>query len=395
MSPPNPSPAERRLQSLDILRAAAVALVLLRHSPGCSPEIYPKLSALHDFAVRGLFIDLFFVLSGFLVSSLLFREVNLTGGFRIGRFYIRRGFRIYPHYYVLVGITIVVDLIRGEILTPLNTLANLFFFQNYAKGFWGLYHTWSLAVEEHFYFTLPLILAGIQKFIPGRRGPFDRLPWVVLSVAALALVFRLLTPATIPLDYYQNHFPTHLRIDSLFFGVFLAYAHNSAWRDALVRFSSRWKYALLAGGVLGLAPPYFYPLETTRWISVIGFTLFYLSGGAIIVSALSWPRSESKWVRFIAYMGSHSYSIYLWHYAAATWLLYEFKVRAGHFIKVNWYMETAFYFGCSFAVGLAFSLLLEKPVLRIRDRLFPSRSRFGGRPPVPAPAAQPAIRTRA
>lgn len=394
MSQAPPAQSERRSQSLDVLRAVAVALVLWRHAPTCPAALYPNLGAALGYMARGgwVGVDLFFVLSGFLVSSLLFREQNSTGDFRIGHFYVRRGFRIYPPFYALIAFTVALNLIRNAPMTPLNVLAEIFFFQNYAEGLWG--HLWSLAVEEHFYLILPMLLLTLRKFFPGPRGPFQRLPWVVAGVAVLVPMLRLLTPARNPIDLFQNYFPTHLRIDALFFGVLIAYLHNTGQRDSLLRFSERWKGVLLAAGILGLLPAFIYPLETVRWISTFGFTLFYLSAGAIVVSSLTWRPSQSKLVALVAYLGSHSYSIYLWHLVAVTWFTYEFKLRATQYMEFNWFMDTAFYFACTLAVGLGSSILLEKPVLRIRDRLFPSRSQIGDRPQdarSAPPAAEPAI----
>src|SRR5262249_60135649 len=96
-------------------------------------------------------VDLFFVLSGFLVSGVLFREYQRHQGLQVGRFLARRGFKIYPGFYLLLLATWAMGASagpRGAITTP-QLLREAFYLQSYVPGFWS--HTWSLAVEEHFY----------------------------------------------------------------------------------------------------------------------------------------------------------------------------------------------------------------------------------------------------
>src|SRR2546421_10087759 len=101
-----------RLKQIDILRAFAVLLVLGRHMEPCPPEAS---AILHQFTTiwhegGWIGVDLFFVLSGFLVSGLLFREYEKYQELRIGRFLIRRGFKIYPPFWLLIGATVIVGI---------------------------------------------------------------------------------------------------------------------------------------------------------------------------------------------------------------------------------------------------------------------------------------------
>ncbi|WP_286854370.1 acyltransferase family protein [Xanthomarina sp.] len=137
-----------RLRELDFLRGIAILLVLCRHSN------------IHEFIVNmgWIGVDLFFVLSGFLVSSLLFKEYILTGSLDAKRFLIRRGFKIYPLYYLTLVLYLL--FLRNQAFVPL--LGDFFFFQNYMSGWGYLYSaSWSLAVEEHFYFGLVCMLLFI------------------------------------------------------------------------------------------------------------------------------------------------------------------------------------------------------------------------------------------
>src|SRR5207249_4772189 len=141
----------KRSSTLDIMRAVAIALVLGRHMEVCSKDTNAGLHYLTALWNRGgwVGVDLFFVRSGFLVSGLLFKEHQRYGAISFKHFIIRRGFKIYPPFYGLIAITVVVGLLKGN-LDISRLLHELVFLQNYGKG--GVWpQTWSLAVEEHFY----------------------------------------------------------------------------------------------------------------------------------------------------------------------------------------------------------------------------------------------------
>ncbi|HEX4406503.1 MAG TPA: acyltransferase, partial [Polyangia bacterium] len=154
--------ATQRLNRLDILRAIAVLLVLGRH-------MYVTMFWMRT---GWMGVDLFFVLSGFLVSGLLFAEHQKYGKLNVVRFWVRRAFKIYPAFYFLLIVSAVTGFHQKGWL-----LADVFFFQNYVPGWW--HHTWSLAVEEHFYLLAPLLLALIARAGRGQKDPFVRLPLYV------------------------------------------------------------------------------------------------------------------------------------------------------------------------------------------------------------------------
>jgi peptidoglycan/LPS O-acetylase OafA/YrhL len=148
-----------RTPTLDILRAVAVILVFSRHS-----GVFPVLSQ-----IGWAGVDLFFVLSGFLVSGLLFREYQVSQRVHPGRFLMRRGFKIYPQFYVLIATTVIVDVWLGQPVPGRQLASELVFLQSYFPGLWG--HAWSLAVEEHFYLLLAAAVALLA-----RRGRMQSLP---------------------------------------------------------------------------------------------------------------------------------------------------------------------------------------------------------------------------
>ena len=115
-------------------------------------------------------VDLFFVLSGFLVSGLLFSEYRNRGELRPWRFLARRGFKIYPGFYILL---LASWLLFARFVPHINFLYEALFVQNYLARVWN--HTWSLAVEEHFYIGLTILLWGLARF-RGGKNPFNALP---------------------------------------------------------------------------------------------------------------------------------------------------------------------------------------------------------------------------
>src|SRR5258708_39463837 len=141
--------------SLAVLRAVAVLLVIGHHVQFGS-DAPAVLRAWHLGGWIG--VDLFFVLSGFLVSGLLFREQMRYGTVRVGRFLVRRGLKIYPAFYCFLLATLVVITVSKKCPPADQITGEVLFLQNYLGGVWN--HTWSLAVEEHFYIGIALLVAA-------------------------------------------------------------------------------------------------------------------------------------------------------------------------------------------------------------------------------------------
>jgi len=143
-----------RNETLDILRFVAVSLVLFRHMP--NPEVIGQLHIILAYPLRILNeigwigVDLFFVLSGYLVSGLMFKEIKNKGEFSSKRFLIRRGFKIYPSFYLLIGTTLLVACSVGKEIRYSQVLSEIFFYQNYVAGLWN--HTWSWVLKNSFIF---------------------------------------------------------------------------------------------------------------------------------------------------------------------------------------------------------------------------------------------------
>jgi peptidoglycan/LPS O-acetylase OafA/YrhL len=341
----------------------AILLVIFRHTilfrdPGWDEPLV-------QFGWAG--VDLFFVLSGFLISGLLFSEFRQKGSIRFARFALRRALKIYPAFYALVLLTILIRLVyhRPEpILRPF--LNDLFFLQSYFPGTYG--HFWSLSVEEHFYIFLPVLMyLMIRLSAPRRPDPFRFFPVVFLFIAALLLSLRLWTSSHVPFSWQTHLFPTHLRIDSLLFGVVLSYLAHFHGEKFWSLARPRYPLLLLVG--FFLISPGFLLTQETPWMYTYGVSLLYLGFGAILVGTLAAPiASAPKAIRLVfgslGFIGGFSYSIYLWHIPLLIWL------GSVGILRKPYLGISAFVLG-SLALGITASKLIEIPVVRLRDRLFP------------------------
>jgi peptidoglycan/LPS O-acetylase OafA/YrhL len=343
-------------------------LVLGHHMVPCPPKTSLLLHRMVSLWAKGgwVGVDLFFVLSGFLVSGLLFREQEKYSKLDLKRFLIRRGFKIYPPFWLLIAITTLVGFFCHQDV-PLRALASeLLFVQNYGPAMWN--HTWSLAVEEHFY-----LLLAIGTFALANRSsvdPFRMVPFAFLGVATLCLLLRIINATHASFDYPTHLYPSHLRLDALLFGVALSYYFHR-FPLKFLSFAQRFRFLLLAVGVLSLFPAFWFPLASTRFIYTYGLTLFYFGSGCLLVAALGLPAPRSRFGNAIAYTGSHSYSLYLWHMPVALWgIALVAKLLPRHY---NWGIYCFVYLAGSIAFGIVMAVLIEFPILHLRDHLFPSR----------------------
>jgi peptidoglycan/LPS O-acetylase OafA/YrhL len=351
--------AAERNQSLDVLRCVAVLLVLGVH--------VPHYRAWANIGWVG--VDLFFVLSGFLISGLLFRDYQGRGAIDWKRFLIRRGFKIYPSYYMFLWIAAIL-LVSVDHRQNMRTmlLGNAVFVGNYFQRtvtIGPFVHLWSIAVEEHFYVLLPVLLVFLSK--RKTRDPFAAIPWLFGAIAGICLALRVLT---LPDDQFA--YMSHLRMDSLFDGVTLGYVYHfrSKW---FARLASPW--TLVAAGTLCL--PVLIAKPNSHMVRTVGLTSICL--GFALLLAWSVDRRPKSTVgkgtaKFLATIGFYSYSIYLWHALLA---LIFVKLQASTFYF--W-----LYIGLSVAIGILMSKVIEMPALVLRERLFPaSPPQIQAAPPEP------------
>jgi peptidoglycan/LPS O-acetylase OafA/YrhL len=348
----------RRNARLDALRGIAVLLVLGRH--------YLITPVWKQIGWSG--VDVFFVLSGFLISGLIFREYQIEGRIHLARFWTRRALRVYPPFLVMLGSTLAIRTWVGPPFTVKQVFAELTWTQNYAPGLWV--HTWSLAVEEHFYFLLPLLLAILMARYAG-PDPFRSIPAIASFGAVAALAIRSAETALIPFAVRRNMYHTEVRIDSLLFGVLLAYLY---WfhRKKLLSPVEENRKRIGIGCALLVAPIFVFPVE--HWlIHSAGFTLLYLASGGVMLLLLTHGGPLSPFMSTLAGIGKCSYSIYLWHLAVLNWssrLIHCLPAPDSYSV-----MASLTYVGGSLFAGWLMYVIVERPAIRLRDRFFPPKER--------------------
>src|SRR5579871_2788005 len=267
-----------RNKRLDLLRGIAILLVMGVHVPAFPTWV----------RIGWLGVDLFFVLSGFLISNLLFAEYRKSGTISVKRFYLRRAFKLYPSFYLLILGTIVFSMFTNRELQPVHVIGELVFVQNYMGGLWG--HTWSLAVEEHFYLILPLLILWMTR--RSESEPFRQLPMFFAIAAVACLGLRIITSEMLPFSHAAQFEPSHLRFDSLFFGVLLAYCQN--FRSAVIVFwTSRCRKLLFFISFFAILPSLILPYSN-RFVYTLGFSLAYVSFGGLLLLALYGDDGQAR-----------------------------------------------------------------------------------------------------
>jgi peptidoglycan/LPS O-acetylase OafA/YrhL len=348
-----------RIPSLDGVRAIAILLVLYAHSsiPGHAQRILSAIKARSGF----LGVQLFFVLSGFLITTLLLRELARTGRVSRSGFYLRRALRILPVYLLYLAVVAVLPCSENTRLSGFDWLTALTYTVNFhpAPIPLAISHVWSLSVEEHFYLLWPLIMAGCT--VAGSRR-------AVLGCIVFCVGFRCLGLLVFPNAGGVLDIWTFSRMDDIAFGCLLALlAGDPLWRLRLDRAAASplalavIVAALLTSQVLGtrlvglrlLSP------EAFAFVGSLANTVNACGIALLLWTAMT--RSEGMIgrvlnSRLLSGIGTISYSLYLWHVVFCDpqrGLLSAFPVNIV----------------CMFASALLSYHLIEKQFLAFKDRL--------------------------
>ena len=375
------------LPELDVLRFFAFFAVFISHMAVLAFYSHSPLGALGEGGAFG--VDLFFTLSGYLLTSLLLREREQTEHIDVKAFYIRRGLRIWPLYYFFIALCFLLTLIPesfippslypGDLFVPIP-LKSYFFMAIFLFNFNiagsmmtnpSAYMTqlWSISVEEQFYLFWPWIV----RYVPRRR--IIVIPIVMIAVSCIAR-------ATLPLNPDRHVWTNTLtRLDPIAVGILIA---------LFPRFNPRPAVRLLLV-IVGLAcwefASYYCGLIDQLSISKVsmGYPAVALGSGAFLLATLGAKslRSGSAPVRGLVYLGKISYGLYVYSQIAiylAKLLLFQGEL--GGFVSpgrptssaISIFWILAFCFNVAFAA--ASYRLLEAPFLRLKERFarVPSRA---------------------
>jgi peptidoglycan/LPS O-acetylase OafA/YrhL len=349
--------AKKFLPSINGLRAISILSVIMCHLVGMKfiAENYTGISWLEPLEKitydHFIGVNVFFVISGFLITSLLLQEEWSTKTISLKNFFIRRTLRIFPAYYFLLIVYLVlqkvfhvIDIHDGSWLTAVT----------YTKYFnwqanWFTSHAWSLSIEEHFYLLWPLI------FLRGDR--FRKNAAVILIL--IVPVFRIL------MHVYQfgwlNEQTIFTRIDSIAIGCFFA-LHQEA---ILKKMSPYWRILFYGSIVMLFALPYLPALAAKMHLGFIFIPLGLTDGtlaniaiAIIMMYSVFGPRGI--WYNFLNlralnYIGLLSYSIYLWQQL----FIYQSE---------HWYNQYPLNVFLIFAAALFSYYIVEKPFLKLKSR---------------------------
>ena len=299
--------------SINGLRALSIMLVLLQHfslkdHPLIDRKIYHWYNPIVSFLEEGqLGVNIFFVLSGFLITTLLLREEAATKVISLKNFYIRRVLRIFPAYYFMLLIYFILQLIGVIYLSGASWFTSLTFTKYFNLDLdWLSAHEWSLSIEEHFYLVWPLIFICGSKI----RKSF------VLFLIIIVPIFRIFI-YNYPVDWITE-LSIFTRIDAIATGCLFA-----LYRDKIIKIiRPYWTILFYTSGVCLFILHYIIPhvyYSSWKFIFVpLGCTHGTIANfliGLIMMYSVFGP--QTIWFRFLNlkamnYIGLLSYSIYLW-----------------------------------------------------------------------------------
>ena len=354
--------------ALDIVRFGAATLILVTHSyehwtgvpavaaamaTGWNGELAWWAAKLTLFVGSfNIGVDIFFLMSGFLITYLLLLEQQRYGRIDIKSFYVRRVLRIWPLYYFCVAMAPVLSHFGHE--APANLPMHLFFLGNFdlAEHGWGsaaVNHLWSICIEEHFYLLWPVLVAFV---------PQPRLTTAFGLVIFVSFLTRLYFFWFVPGSYMSLYLNTLCRWDALAVGALLAYGYFQGYRLPVVPPVLRW--LLYAAALL-----VFVNDSYGNWdnIFLLSFKKYLFLG--VIAFALNNilfnPASLVQWRGrgVFHYFGKISYGIYMYH----SFVIYGL-LRIGNVFKTPLFILWVLL--ATLAVSALSYELVEKPILRLK-----------------------------
>ncbi len=333
---------DTRYRSMDLLRAVAILLVILAHtvlSYGAPEHLAPL-------QLGGTGVDLFFVLSGWLLGGLLFKELGKTGNIDIKRFWIRRWMRTLPAYYAVLILSVCQRyLTKDNVDFPLEYFV---FLQNYNYPLSFFTISWSLCVEEQFYLMIAPLLCFLA--LAGKRAATATL----LIMLLLPFLFRRM-------DWYGSLEETHVRLDCCVAGVLLAQIYHQyryIWLK-ITKFAPQVLFGCIFVYFLFFVGRYYPQLGIKDPDKLFLAVLF---GGLVLVANANSYWSNKLYMPGAYYIATRSYALYLLHPEMLA-LLKRFLIHIP-FLQ---------YFSLAVVGSLVLAEILyrflEKPIMDYREKL--------------------------
>ena len=365
----------RRLAGLDLLRAIAIVWVMLFHSfivGGLGPDF----AWLSRFGWAG--VDIFFVLSGFLIGTQVLRPLQRGEPFSFGGFYARRAWRILPAFTVVLALYVFFPGLR-EVpgLQPWWQFAtftlNLLIDPAHNSAF---SHAWSLCVEEHFYLVFPLLAWWLTRRPSMLKFTGICAAVVVLGIALRTTVWLRDTALDPPRNWFLEdlYYPTWMRLDGLLMGIVLAtvrVCRPQAW----ARWQRHSNAVLLGGLVIACLALCLFRDRTGLLANALGWPLLSFGFGLLVFAGADQRSLIGRWrVPGAGWLAAISYSLYLSHKIA----FHVVQVTFGAQLQGHGLLAFATYALVVLLLGTALHYLVERPFLQWRTRYAESgqRSQF-------------------
>lgn len=364
------SPPKNQIPALDGLRSLAILLVVATHSTASFSKLGGQPNFLSDFRLLTggwVGVDLFFILSGFFIGKQLWQELVKTGKINFISFILRRGLRIWPLYFAVLGITYFCFWWVGKADAPLwpeLLLVSNYFGVHYIGG------SWSLATEEQFYIFIPTFLIILSYF----TRSLHLLRWVMLGVLMVLPLIRAWVVSQTPESGLTDlHFivgklyePFHTHSDPLIFGMILSNIFlDTQFRQKLAQFSPLGVFiGLTALGVV-LRRAHLLIFEYTFLALMFGGLAWY----CLQVSPKNWLIRVMSWRGFYL-ISKLSYGMYLLHQYVMNDIC-EWTLRA--FPSVHPALQFTLFSTINLGVAMVSAalgvILIEHPFLRMRGRM--------------------------
>ncbi len=375
-------------KNLDVLRILAAMMVVIAHGYGswngwngllplfrANVENIRKPNLLGKFFTQfinnlGFGVDIFFLISGFLITYILLKEKETFGTIAIKKFMVRRSLRIWPLYYIIVifapFLITFSNYIKPHWMAPTpapNYLPYYFFLGNFdiistGKWMFPFAHFWSICVEEHFYFVWPFILA----LVPNRHLIKVFVTIIIVSMVSRGYYFTY-DPSNSGANIYLN---TICKVDVIIIGAIIAYIH---YRKPISLNTPKYLRILLLIGFIGLISNVSIYVAGNLFQVLIKKYLFVIWVGFLMLNFMfnKQPIFTLKKMKVLNYLGKISFGIYIYHNILLSLITDNILARYGS-ERITFLRFFIIYIGATVLMAVISWELFEKQILKLKKR---------------------------